>query len=54
MSFLKGLGQFVGEVIGKVFGGSVRVVGEIVGSFFIKEIGNGVEKVMINMGKMVG
>lgn len=54
MSFLKGLGQFAGEVTGKVLGGSVRVVGEITGSPFIKEIGNGVEKATINTGKTAG
>ncbi|MEY8740038.1 hypothetical protein AB9M62_10945 [Bacillales bacterium AN1005] len=54
MSFLKGLGQFAGEVTGKVLGGSVRVVGEIAGSSYIKEIGNGVEKATINTGKTVG
>lgn len=54
MSFLKGLGQFAGEVTGKVIGGSVRVVGEIAGSPFIKEVGNGVEKATINTGKTVG
>ena len=54
MSFLKGLGQFAGEVTGKVLGGSVRVVGEIAGSPFIKEVGNGVEKATINTGKTVG
>ncbi|WKL03705.1 hypothetical protein Q0F98_09825 [Paenibacillus amylolyticus] len=30
MSFFKGLGQLAGEVTGKVLGGSVKVVGEIV------------------------
>ncbi|MEO2206199.1 hypothetical protein ABGV42_20995 [Paenibacillus pabuli] len=54
MSFLKGLGEFAGEVTGKVLGGSVRVVGEIAGSPFIKEVGNGVEKATINTGKTVG
>ncbi|GAB1159316.1 hypothetical protein YWY31_53410 [Paenibacillus illinoisensis] len=54
MSILKGLGQFAGEVTGKVLGGSVRVVGEIAGSPFIKEVGNGVEKATINTGKTVG
>ncbi|MET3940065.1 hypothetical protein ABIC22_002877 [Paenibacillus sp. PvP094] len=54
MSFLKGLGQFAGEVTGKVLGGSVRVVGEIAGSPFIKEVGNGVEKATMNTGKTVG
>ena len=54
MGFLKGLGEFAGEVTGKVLGGSVRVVGEITGSPFIKEVGNGVEKATINTGKTVG
>jgi len=54
MSFLKELGQFAGEVTGKVLGGSVRVVGEIAGSPFIKKIGNGVEKATINTGRTVG
>ncbi|SDD64177.1 hypothetical protein SAMN05428987_5503 [Paenibacillus sp. CF095] len=54
MIFLKGLGQLAGEVTGKVLGGSVRVVGEIAGSPFIKEVGNGVEKATINTGKTVG
>ncbi|WP_427052357.1 hypothetical protein [Paenibacillus sp. TC-CSREp1] len=54
MSFLKGLGQFAGEVSGRVLGGSVRVVGEVTGSSFIKDIGNGVERATINTGKTVG
>jgi hypothetical protein len=54
MTFLKGLGQFAGEVTGKVLGGSVRVVGEIAGSQYIKDIGNGVEKATINTGKTAG
>lgn len=54
MSFLKGLGQFAGEVTGKVLGGTVRVVGEVAGSQFIKEIGNEVEKATINTGKTAG
>ncbi|MFB8377433.1 hypothetical protein [Paenibacillus taichungensis] len=54
MGFLKELGQFAGEVTGKVLGGTVRVAGELTGSPFIKEIGNGVEKATINTGKTVG
>jgi phage-related protein len=54
MGFLKGLGQFTGEVTGKVLGGTVRVVGEVAGSQYIKDIGNGVEKASINTGKTVG
>lgn len=54
MSFLKDLGQFAGEVTGRVLGGTVRVVGEVTGSQYIKEIGNGVEKATVNTGKTVG
>ncbi|OAB35939.1 hypothetical protein [Paenibacillus glacialis] len=54
MSFLKGLGQIAGEVTGKVIGGSVRVVGEITGSPFVKEIGDSVEKATIIAGTTVG
>lgn len=54
MGFLKELGQFAGEVTGKVLGGTVRVAGELAGSPFIKGIGNGVEKATINTGKTVG
>lgn len=54
MGFLKELGQFAGEVTGKVLGGTVRVAGELTGSPFIKEMGNGVEKATINTGKTVG
>ncbi|QLG38591.1 MULTISPECIES: hypothetical protein [unclassified Paenibacillus] len=54
MGFLKELGQFAGEVTGKVLGGTVRVAGELTGSPFIKKIGNGVEKATINTGKTVG
>lgn len=54
MSFLKGLGQFAGEVTGKVIGGSVRVVGEITGSPFIKEVGDSVEKATIIAGTTAG
>ncbi|MEC0090380.1 hypothetical protein [Paenibacillus macquariensis] len=54
MSFLKGLGQITGEVTGKVIGGSVRVVGELTGSPFVKEIGNSVEKASIMAGTTAG
>lgn len=54
MGFFKSLGQFAGEVTGKVLGGTVRVVGEVAGSQFIKDIGNGVEKATINTGKTAG
>lgn len=54
MSFLKSFGQLAGEVTGKVIGGSVRVVGELTGSPFVKEIGNSVEKASIMAGTTAG
>ncbi|WP_150270801.1 hypothetical protein [Paenibacillus tepidiphilus] len=54
MSFLKDFGQFAGEITGKVLGGSVRVVGELTGSGFVKEVGNSVEKATIATGKTAG
>ena len=54
MSFFKGLGHFAGEVTGKVIGGSVRVVGELTGSNFVKEIGDNVEKATIIAGRTAG
>jgi hypothetical protein len=54
MGFLKGLGNFAGEVVGGVLGGTVRVVGEVTGSKFIKEIGDGVENATKFAGKTAG
>ncbi|MDF2923732.1 MAG: hypothetical protein K0R57_2646 [Paenibacillaceae bacterium] len=54
MSFLKKLGQAAGEVTGLVLGGTVRVVGEVTGSGFIKEIGDSVEKATVVTGKTLG
>ncbi|AJS61167.1 hypothetical protein [Paenibacillus sp. IHBB 10380] len=54
MSFLKGLGNIAGEVTGRVIGGSVRVVGEITGSRFVKEIGDSVENATIIAGRTAG
>ncbi|WP_186445920.1 hypothetical protein [Paenibacillus cremeus] len=54
MGFLKDLGKFAGEVTGKVIGGSVRVVGELTGSDYIKEIGDGVENATIRTGETLG
>ncbi|RXZ79503.1 hypothetical protein EBB07_22485 [Paenibacillaceae bacterium] len=54
MSFLKGLGQVTGEVAGRVVGGSVRVVGELAGSKFVKEIGDSVENASIKVGRTAG
>lgn len=44
MSFLKGLGLFIGEVAGSVIGGTVKVAGEITGVQLLEEIGDGVKK----------
>lgn len=54
MSFLKELGNLAGEVTGRVIGGSVRVVGEITGSHFVKEIGDNVENASIIAGRTAG
>jgi len=54
MGILKGLGNIAGDVVGGVLGGTVRVVGEITGSKFIKEIGDGVENATKFAGKTVG
>ncbi|CAM3843153.1 HNH endonuclease [Cohnella lubricantis] len=54
MRFLKDLGAFAGAVTGKVIGGSVRVVGEIVNSQTIKEIGDGAERATAKTGTLLG
>lgn len=54
MGFLKGLGSFVGQVAGDVVGGMVKVVGEVSGSKFIEEIGDGVKKASYFAGDKLG
>ncbi|MBS4223187.1 hypothetical protein [Lederbergia citrea] len=54
MNFLKGLGSFVGQVAGDVVGGTVKVVGEVTGSEFINEIGDGVKKASYFAGDKLG
>lgn len=54
MRLLKGIGNVAGELTGLVLGGSVRVVGELTGSDFVKEIGNGVEKTSRFAGRTAG
>lgn len=54
MGFLKGLGSFVGEVAGEIVGGSVNLVGEITGSEFIEEIGDGIKKASAFAGDKIG
>lgn len=54
MKFLKGLGNAAGEITGLVLGGTVRVAGELAGSTFIKEIGDGVENASRFAGSKAG
>ena len=54
MTFLKNLGQLTGQVTGRVVGGSVRVVGELAGSGFVKEIGDSVERASVKVGTTAG
>lgn len=54
MSFLKGLGKGLGEATGSIMGGAIKGVGEITGSQFIKEVGEGVDKSMQHTGKLLG
>ncbi|MBB6177314.1 hypothetical protein HNQ82_002147 [Anoxybacillus tengchongensis] len=44
MGFFRGLGRFAGKATGTVIGGAVNVVGELTGSEWVKEVGNGVKK----------
>lgn len=54
MSFLKGLGSFVGEVAGTVVGGTVKTVGQLVDIKFVEEIGEGVKKASSFTGDELG
>lgn len=54
MGFLKELGSFVGEVAGGIVGGTVNLVGEITGSEFIEEIGDGIKKASAFAGDKIG
>ena len=54
MGFFKELGGLVGAIAGGVIGGSVAIVGEVIGSDFVKEIGESVCQVSINAGQTVG
>ncbi|MBO0588414.1 hypothetical protein [Sporosarcina sp. E16_8] len=54
MGFLKGLGSFVGEVAGGIVGGTVNVIGELTGSEFIEEIGDGIKKASSFAGEKLG
>jgi hypothetical protein len=54
MGFLKELGSFVGEVAGGIVGGTVNVVGELTGSEFIEEMGDGIKKASSFAGEKLG
>lgn len=54
MGFLKDLGSFVGNVTGAVAGGAIKVVGEVSGSKFIDEIGDGVKNASQFAGDKLG
>ncbi|WEG16678.1 hypothetical protein PQ478_19565 [Alkalihalophilus pseudofirmus] len=54
MGFLKELGSFVGTVTGSVAGGAIKVVGEVSGSKFIGEIGDGVKNASQFAGDKLG
>jgi hypothetical protein len=54
MGFLKKLGVFGGTLVGGAIGGTISVVGQVVGSEFIEEIGEGVFKSTVATGKILG
>lgn len=54
MGFLKGLGSLIGEVTGEIVGGTVNLIGEVTGSEFIEEIGDGIKKASAFAGDKLG
>lgn len=54
MGFLRELGKFTGKATGFVVGGAVNVVGEVTGSKFIKEVGDGVKQASEFAGDTLG
>jgi hypothetical protein len=54
MGFLKSLGKGAGELVGGVTGGLIKGVGELTGSDFIKEVGDGVKHSTEFAGKQLG
>lgn len=54
MGFLKALGTLAGQVAGDVVGGSIKFVGDITGSEFIDDIGEGVQKASYFAGDKLG
>ncbi|MBT2756721.1 hypothetical protein J7E71_12220 [Mesobacillus foraminis] len=54
MGFSKSLGKGAGEFVGGVTGGIIKGVGEVTGSQFIKEVGDGVKNSTEFAGKQLG
>lgn len=54
MSFLKGLGSFVGEVAGTVVGGTIKTIGQATNVKFVEEVGDGVKKASVFAGDKIG
>lgn len=54
MGLIKSLGKVAGCVAGVVVGGTVELVGEVVKSDFLKEVGDGVYKASERTGEMLG
>jgi hypothetical protein len=54
MGLLRDVGKFAGQAAGFVVGGAVNVVGELTGSTFVKEVGDGIKKTSEFTGDIVG
>lgn len=54
MDFAKKAGTMTGKIAGRLIGGSVRVVGELAGSNYVKEIGDSIETTTARTGHIVG
>ncbi|TXC78494.1 DUF3892 domain-containing protein [Metabacillus litoralis] len=54
MGLLRDLGKFAGKATGTVIGGAINVVGDVTGSKFINEVGDGVKKASEFAGDTVG
>ncbi|APH04969.1 hypothetical protein [Bacillus weihaiensis] len=54
MGFLRDVGKFAGKATGTVIGGAVNVVGDVTGSKFIQDVGDGVKKASEFAGDTVG
>lgn len=54
MGIFSELGKLAGIIVGGVVGGTTELVGEIVDSNFIREVGQGVNRASVNAGNTVG